>query len=122
MREESSLGVLHDRMFVGRFARIAIAFVLVAGSITYAGIRLGWYEPRAAAATTPPTIIIPHNAATRGYSPARLTIHKGQNVLVINRDSTNHTVTSNAKDSHGRLLFSLFLFSGRRGTLITSHL
>ena len=121
MWEESSLGALHERMFVGRSARIVITIVLLAGSVTYAGIRLGWGSPRAAAATVPPTIIIPHNAQSRGYSPHTLTIHKGQNVRVINRDSMRHTVTSDAR-TRNRPLFSIFLVGGQRGMLATSRL
>ncbi|HEY2299834.1 MAG TPA: multicopper oxidase domain-containing protein [Jatrophihabitans sp.] len=113
--------MFYGQMFVDRFARIAISLVLVVGSITYAGVRLGWYEPKAAAATTPPTITIPHNAQVRGYSPHTLTIHKGQNVRVINRDSMRHSVTSDARNRHGSL-FSTVLFSGQHATLATSHL
>ena len=89
-------------MFVGRVVRIVITLILIAGSITYAGIRLGWDTPRAAAATTPPTITMPRNAQLFGFQPARLTIKKGQDVRVINRDGMRHSVTSKARHGNGR--------------------
>jgi spore coat protein A, manganese oxidase len=112
--------VFHGRVLATRLIRLLLAVVLAAGGIGYAAIRLGGSATPAAAATTPPTIKIPHNAQAFGFTTRKLTIKKGQVVRVVNNDSMRHTVTSNAKDSHGDPLFDKLVAGGARGTILAT--
>jgi spore coat protein A, manganese oxidase len=108
--------VFHGRVLATRLIRLLLAVVLAAGGIGYAAIRLGGSATPAAAATTPPTIKIPHNAQTFGFTTTKLTIKKGQVVRVVNSDSMRHSVTSSAMAGR-KPLFSKDFNGGTSGLL-----
>jgi spore coat protein A, manganese oxidase len=109
------------RVFVGRLTRLVLAAVLAVGSAVYIAYRTdGGAQP--AQAATPPTIVIPRNARLVGYKTRTLTIRKGQNVRVVNNDSTLHTVTSRKTNAKGVALFSQSVFAHSTKTLVTSKL
>ena len=109
------------RMLVARLTRMSLAAAVAVGAVTYVGLRIAATDTRADAAT-PPTIVIGHNAATRGYTTKRLVVHKGQTVRVVNHDTMRHTVTSDATNSHHQPLFSAYVVAGQSTTLTTSKL
>lgn len=113
--------MFHGRMFASRTTRLLLAAVLAVGAFGYVAVRLGRSAAPAVAATTPPTIVIPVNAMSRGFTTKRLTIHKGQNVHVVNKDSIAHTVTSDAKKGNAAL-FTSYLRPHSSATLATSKL
>ncbi len=100
---------------------MSLAVVVAVGAVTYVGLRIAGTEVRADAAA-PPTIVIGHNAASRGYTTKRLVIQKGQTVTVVNHDTMRHTVTSNATNSHHQPLFSAYLLARQTTKLATSKL
>lgn len=101
---------------------MSVAAVLAVGSVTYVGLRVAGTDSRADAATTPPTIVIGRNAASRGYTTKRLVIQKGQRVRVVNHDSMRHTVTSDTLNAHHQPLFNAYVLGGQSAQLDTSHL
>jgi FtsP/CotA-like multicopper oxidase with cupredoxin domain len=58
------------------------------------------------------TIVIGKNAQTRGYKTKVVTISQDGTLNVVNLDSIEHTVTSDALNSKGRPLFDVFVSPG----------
>jgi FtsP/CotA-like multicopper oxidase with cupredoxin domain len=105
-------------VLTSRWHRIALGTTLAAAAIGYAGL------PQAAVNAAPSgmtlghvptapapmsaTVVIPKNAATKGYSTKVVTISAGATLSVVNLDSIEHTVTSDAKDAKGNPLFNQY--------------
>jgi spore coat protein A len=81
-----------------------------AASATSPGMTLG-HVPRARAPMSA-SVVIGKNAATHGYKTPVVTISHGGSLSVVNLDSIEHTVTSDALNSKGRPLFDVFVSPG----------
>lgn len=69
------------------------------------------------------TVVIGRNAASTGFSTKVVTISQGGTLSVINTDSQEHTVTSDAVNGQGQPLFDKFAEPGRTETITAaSHL
>ena len=84
--------------------------------------------PAAATATTTTTLTIPVGASTPGnpsYDPVSLTVKKGDEIDVVNKDSSPHTVTSgkapDAPDA-GKQFDTSIINGGESGRLMTANL
>jgi FtsP/CotA-like multicopper oxidase with cupredoxin domain/plastocyanin len=91
-------------------AAVGYALVPVDASAT-PGMVLG-HVPKAAAPTSA-TIVVPKNAAVKGYATKVVTISQGGSLSVINLDSQEHTVTADAVNGKGNPLFDRWVEPGR---------
>ncbi len=69
------------------------------------------HVPRATAPMSA-TIVVPKDAAVKGYATQVVTISQGGSLSVVNLDSQEHTVTSDATDSGGKALFDTWVNPG----------
>jgi spore coat protein A len=105
-----------------RSHRVFLGLVLAAAAGGYAvapphaanaaplGMTLGGVP--AARAPTSATIVIGKNAQAKGYKTKVVTISQGGSLNVVNLDTIEHTVTSDALNGNGRPLFDQFVPPG----------
>lgn len=101
---------------VGSLLAVAIGYAATPQSATAAsGMVLG-HVPMADAPTSA-TIVIPKDAKDKGYASKVVTISQGGTLSVVNLDSEEHTVTSDATGSNGSPLFDKWVEPGHTETI-----